>query len=39
MILGLDHTGLAVRDLEAARGSFAALGFTRRAAPQRLSPP
>jgi len=27
MFLGLDHTGLAVRDLEAARARFAALGF------------
>ena len=28
MILGLDHTGLAVRDLDAARDTFTALGFT-----------
>lgn len=28
MIIGLDHTGLAVRDLDAARDTFAALGFT-----------
>jgi len=27
MILGLDHTGLAVRDLDAARKRFTALGF------------
>lgn len=27
MFLGLDHTGLAVRDLEAARALFASLGF------------
>lgn len=28
MIIGLDHTGLAVRDLDAARDTFSALGFT-----------
>jgi catechol 2,3-dioxygenase-like lactoylglutathione lyase family enzyme len=28
MLIGLDHTGLGVPDLEAARARFAALGFT-----------